>query len=97
MTVRRHTSITRRKTFASGKNAKAQCPICGDVVRYTQMVKDWRGVRVCPCCRDPKHPQETPVVTADAVAIREPSPLLDEGTTDPVEPLEDSPGYWTTF
>ncbi len=70
--------------YAVGKRAKAQCPICGDVVKHNDLVKDWRGTWVCPECRDPKHPQEIPPPqhrVVDAVTLRHPRPLLDDGLT----------------
>lgn len=95
--MRRHRSKRSRVRYAAGKRAKAQCPICGLVVPYTTMTLDWRGVRVCPDCLDPKHPQETPVVASDAVALRRPSPLVDTGTTESVDQLTDEDGFETTF
>lgn len=95
--MKRHRSQRSRTRYASGKRAKAQCPICGLTCAYAEMTLDWRGVRVCPDCLDPKHPQETPVITADAVALRRPAPLLDTGTTEAVDQLTDEDGFETTF
>lgn len=68
--------------YATGKRAKAQCPKCGLVVRYQELVKDYRGVWVCPDCNDPQHPQEKPPRrVVDAVALRHPQPLQDLGLT----------------
>ncbi len=68
--------------FASGERSKAQCPICGLVVLYPSLVKDWRGTWVCPECLDPQHPQEIPPRdVTDAVQLRHPRPLLDIGLT----------------
>lgn len=72
---------TSQKAYATGHKAKAQCPICGDVIRYLGMVTDWRGVRVCPDCNDPRHPQENVHIFADPEALQHPSPLLDTEST----------------
>lgn len=85
------------RSFAPGRHAKAQCPVTGDVVRYQDMVQDWRGVWVSPDGLDPRHPLDTPTVFIDAEALHHPSPLLDTGTTDAVTQLEDTDGFTTTF
>ena len=74
--------MPKNRLFASGRRSKAQCPICGIVVRYTELVKDWRGTWVCPECNDPQHPQEKPPRNVvDAVVLRHPQPLRDKGLT----------------
>ena len=48
--------------FASGKNAKAICDVCGFTCKYKEL-KNTRvkgrdtGIRACPDCYDPDHPQ----------------------------------------
>ena len=72
----------RRDLFARGRIAKAQCPICGLVVKYLDLRKDWRGTWVCPDCLDPQHPQEIPPKNVvDAVTLKHPQPLRDNGLT----------------
>ena len=76
--------ITSHKRFAEGRRAKAQCSVCGDVILYRDLQRDWRGVYVCPDCLDPRHPQEHILVYADPEALEHPRPLLDResgGTT----------------
>ena len=72
--------ITQSKLYAEGRHAKAQCPICGDVILYKELKRDWRGVYVCPDCLDPRHPQEHILVYADPEALEHPAPLLDTNT-----------------
>jgi len=71
-----HVAIS-HKRYAKGRKAKAQCPICGDVVAYLALVRDWRGVMVCSDCKDPRHPQENIIIHTDPEALEHPSPLLD--------------------
>lgn len=69
--------------FAVGSKAKAQCPKCGLVVRYGDLVKDYRGTWLCSDCNDPQHPQEKPPRrVVDAVTLRHPQPLKDLGLTE---------------
>lgn len=68
---------TSRKTYAKGSKAKAQCPICGDVILYRMLVQDWRGVWTCPDCKDPRHPQENIRINVDPEALEHAAPLLD--------------------
>ena len=68
---------TSQKKYATGRRAKAQCPICSDVILYKNLVLDWRGVWVCADCRDPKHPQENVQVYADPEALEHAQPLRD--------------------
>jgi hypothetical protein len=74
--------MTDSKRFAEGRKAKAQCPICGDVILYPGLVRDWRGVYVCPDCNDPRNPQEHIHVYADPTALEHPRPLLDTESRD---------------
>lgn len=70
-------------TYATGKNALARCPRCGDKVRYLDMVDDGQipGQRVCPGCRDEKHPAERPFKSEDSIVLRRPSPDTDNDGT----------------
>ena len=74
--------MAQHKRFARGERAKAQCPVCGLVVKYLDLRKDYRGTWVCPDCLDPQHPQELPPRNVvDAIALRHPQPLRDKGLT----------------
>jgi hypothetical protein len=66
--------------FARGKHALGQCGRCGGRAPYRQLVSDGDkpGLRVHPWCRDIVHPQEKPVRTDDATALRHPAPDLDD-------------------
>ena len=57
--------VTSHRLYSEGRKATAQCPICGDVIPYRDLVLDWRGVYVCPGCNDPRHPQENIIVHVD--------------------------------
>ena len=85
-----------KRAFASGRRAKAQCPICGTVHPYQTLVQDWRGVWVCPDCWDPRDPQETILSVADAEILDHPAPLLDQPPDNSVE-LTDEDGFASTF
>lgn len=62
------------KTFADGKYADAQCPVCGEVVAYASLQKRWDGERVCRACLDPRHPAEVRKNFKDAIALRHAKP-----------------------
>ena len=65
--------------YASGKHALAVCDRCGFRYKYTEIREEWHGLRVCPECYEPKHPQlEAPRVRADAEALRNPRPDVTE-------------------
>lgn len=66
--------------YASGKYARAECDRCGDVYKYTQLQEEWNGLRTCPKCWEPKHPQlDPPKARADGEALRHPRPMVKEG------------------
>lgn len=46
--------------FATGQYALALCDRCGQQYDYTSLRKEWTGLRVCPQCYEPKHPQLEP-------------------------------------
>lgn len=46
--------------YVSGKFAIALCDQCGQRYKYLQLIKDWKGFKVCPECYEPKHPQLEP-------------------------------------
>jgi hypothetical protein len=67
--------------FASGKNAIAECDICGfryKLVRLRKLIKKGitTNIKACPTCWDPDHPQlELGMYPVDdPQAIRDPRP-----------------------
>lgn len=66
--------------FATGARAYARCPRCGDKVDYLDLVPDGqvKGQRVCPGCRDDKHPAELPFRTEEGIALKRPAPDTDD-------------------
>lgn len=69
--------------FAKGRRAKAQCVVCGLVVPYQSLVRDWRGVWVCSDCND-ERPADI-ITYVDAQQLRHPQPMKE--TFDPPEQL----------
>ena len=67
--------------YASGRKALALCDICGFQYKLKQLRKVVRnrvqtGLKACPKCWDPQHPQEElgRYRVADAQALRDPRP-----------------------
>jgi len=67
--------------FASGKYAWGMCDICGIRTKYAEMKGTTirghsTGLRTCPTCWDPDHPQNflPEAVTVDAQALRDARP-----------------------
>lgn len=46
--------------YASGKRSLAICDRCGQRYRYLKLRKEWTGLKTCPDCFEPKHPQLEP-------------------------------------
>ena len=46
--------------YASGKFAIALCDQCGQRFKLLELIKDWKGFKVCCECYEPKHPQLEP-------------------------------------
>ena len=68
-------------SFAIGKNSQAICDRCGYQYPYLELRKEWNGLRTCPECFEPKHPQlDPPYHGLDPEALKNPRP-------DRVEPL----------
>jgi hypothetical protein len=64
--------------YASGKFAKALCDRCAFEYKLHQLKTEWNGLKVCPQCYEPKHPQLEPLTaTADPEALYEPRPNND--------------------
>lgn len=61
--------------YASGKFAIALCDQCGQRYKLLQLIKDWKGFKVCPECYEPKHPQLEPKRTInEPQALYQPRP-----------------------
>lgn len=72
--------------YASGRYALAECQKCGLRVPYLQIVSDgeWRHLRVCSGCFDPRHPQERLKRVSDPIALWRPAPESRWPPTAPV-------------
>ena len=65
--------------YAIGKFAKALCDRCGFEYKLNELKKEWNGLKVCPNCYEPKHPQLEPItVKADPEALYQPRPNNDK-------------------
>ena len=61
--------------YAAGKKSRARCDRCGFVYKYTELKNEWNGLKTCPECFEPKHPQLEPILQpVDPEALREPRP-----------------------
>jgi len=61
--------------FTSGKYARAICDRCGIEIKYTDLKKEWTGLKVCKECWDPKTAIEFPSnFPVDAESLRDPRP-----------------------
>ena len=61
--------------YASGKRSLAICDRCGQRYRYLKLRKEWTGLKTCPDCFEPKHPQLEPIRPGpDPTALYEPRP-----------------------
>ena len=61
--------------FASNKNPYAICDRCGFRYFLKELRKEWNGLKTCPECYEPKHPQLDPKTNViDPQAVREPRP-----------------------
>ena len=68
--------------YASGKFAIALCDQCGQRFKLLQLIKDWKGFKVCPECYEPKHPQLEPKRTInEPQALYQPRPEARMGVT----------------
>lgn len=71
-------------TFATGKYALAICDRCGQQYKFSQLQQEWNGLKTCPECWEPKHPQLDPRYhSADAQALEWTRPARTE-TTVPI-------------
>ena len=63
--------------YASGKYALAICDRCGFSKKYSKLIKEWTGFRVCSECYEPKNPQlKSPKNIADPEALKYPRPQI---------------------
>ena len=68
--------------YASGKFAIALCDQCGQRYKLLQLIKDWKGFKVCRECYEPKHPQLEPKRTiTEPQALYQPRPEARMGVT----------------
>lgn len=65
-------------SYARGSRAWGECQRCGERLLLNRMVGDGyvKGLRVCPPCYDPPHPQERPIALHDPQALYRPAPEL---------------------
>jgi|TARA_R100000030_G_scaffold74376_1_gene57613 NAD-dependent SIR2 family protein deacetylase len=65
--------------YAVGKFAKALCDRCAFEYKLNELKEEWNGLKVCPSCYEPKHPQLEPLtVKADPEALYKPRPNNDK-------------------
>lgn len=77
--------------FSSGKNAIAVCDQCSFQFKLNQLIKDWKGFKVCVDCYEPKHPQLYPRrLIGDAIALNQPRPAAKENMDVPVGGVGDT-------
>jgi len=56
--------------FATGKHSIAICDRCGQQYKFHELKQEWNGLKTCPECWEPKHPQlNPPHHSADAQAL----------------------------
>lgn len=68
--------------YASGKFAIALCDQCGQRFKLLQLIKDWKGFKVCTECYEPKHPQLEPKRNiTEPQALQQPRPEAKMGVT----------------
>lgn len=68
--------------YASGKFAIALCDQCGQRYKLLQLIKDWKGFKVCSECYEPKHPQLEPKRSiTEPQALYQPRPEKTLGVT----------------
>ena len=66
-------------TFAVGKYSLAICDRCGQQYKYLELQQEWNGLKTCPECFEPKHPQLDPRYhSADAQALEWTRPARQE-------------------
>tara|TARA_R100000005_G_C4879393_1_gene131808 strand:- start:104 stop:445 length:342 start_codon:yes stop_codon:yes gene_type:complete len=64
--------------YASAKYAKGICDRCGFEYKLLQLKEEWNGLKTCPSCYEPKHPQLEPLPhVTDPEALYQPRPNND--------------------
>ena len=65
--------------YASAKYARALCDRCGFEYKLLQLKEEWNGLKTCPECYEPKHPQLEPLPhVIDPEALYKPRPNNDK-------------------
>ena len=65
--------------YATGKFAKALGDRCGFEYKLLELKEEWNGLKVCPNCYEPKHPQLEPLrAKADPESLYKPRPNNDQ-------------------
>ena len=65
--------------YASAKYARAICDRCGFEYKLVKLREEWNGLKTCPSCYEPKHPQLEPLPhVIDPEALYEPRPNNDQ-------------------
>ena len=68
--------------YASGKYSRAICDRCGFDYPYNDLKKEWNGLKTCPSCFEPKHPQLDPSHNVrDIETLRDSRPSVKAPTT----------------
>jgi len=68
--------------YAQGRQSNALCDRCNQCFLLSELRTEWQGLKTCPFCYEPKHPQLEPRRNvSDAIALQEPRP-------QPKEPLD---------
>ena len=60
--------------YARGRHTQAICDRCGFQYFLLELRKEWNGLRVCPDCWEPKHPQLEIKSKYDPQAVFDPRP-----------------------
>jgi hypothetical protein len=75
--------------YAQGRQSLALCDRCNQRFFLSELRKEWQGLKTCPFCYEPKHPQLEPRRNvSDAIALQEPRPQPKE----PVSVFVGGPG-----
>jgi hypothetical protein len=71
--------------YAQGKRATAICDRCGQRYKYLVLKTEWQGLKTCPECYEPKHPQLGPFkAPPEPQALYKPRPETELAFTVPV-------------
>jgi len=73
--------------YAIGKKSLAICDRCGQRYRYLELRKEWTGLKTCPDCFEPKHPQLDPT----------PPPFEPQGLHEPRPEIREVSGVVVSF